>query len=68
LKTHRREIKRKNFMKNFRDCAEIYDSARFAGFCARIQKLAFEFRNCSAATPAKTRARTANQRIVRSCA
>jgi hypothetical protein len=59
-------IKRKYFVKKFCDCREICDSARRARFCALIQKLAFELRACSAATPVKTLAQAVKQRIVRS--
>jgi hypothetical protein len=41
LKNDPRAIKRKKFMKNFRDCAEICDSACSARFYALIQKLGF---------------------------
>jgi hypothetical protein len=66
LKNALLEIERKYFVKNFRDCREICDSAHRARFCALIQKLAFELRACSAATPAKTHAQAVKQRIVRS--
>jgi hypothetical protein len=61
-------IKRKYFVKKFRDCGEICDSARRARFYALIQNLAFELRACSAATPTKTLTQPVKQRIVRSCA
>jgi hypothetical protein len=65
LKNQLPAIKRKYFVKNFRDCGEIYDSDHRARFCALIQKLAFERRACSVATPAKTHSRAVKQRIVR---
>jgi hypothetical protein len=66
LKNAHLAIKRKYFVKKFRDCREICDSGRRARFCALIQKLAFELRDGSAATPAKTHPRAVKQRIVRS--
>jgi hypothetical protein len=41
--------KRKEFVNFFSDRSAICDEARHARFCALIQKLAFEFRNRSAA-------------------
>jgi hypothetical protein len=48
------------FLKNFASAAKFVTLVGAARFCARIQKLGVEFRNCSVATPSKSRATTSN--------
>jgi hypothetical protein len=48
------------FLKNFASAAKIVTLVGAARFCARIQKLGVEFRNCSVATCSKSRAATSN--------
>jgi hypothetical protein len=48
------------FLKFFASAAKIVTAADAARFCSLIQKLGVEARNCSVATPAKSRTTTSN--------